>query len=141
MTPYLIFNINNKHSKEEKFMTYSVTITGNTLEELFANAGAMLTSRNSALAAQIPAVSAIPVAVTPAPAASPAPVVPVVPVAAAPAYAIDDLAKAGAELAQSGKMEDCVALLKKYNIPSLHQLPQEQYGAFATELRALGAKL
>lgn len=71
----------------------------------------------------------------------PAPASPGVPQASAPAYTLEDLAKAGATLAQSGKMGECHALLTKYNVPSVTQLPPEQYGAFATELRALGAPI
>lgn len=69
-----------------------------------------------------------------------APVNPV-PVAAAPSYTLDALARAGAVLAQSGKMEQALALLTKYNVQTVNQLKPEQYGAFAAELRALGAQL
>ncbi len=64
-----------------------------------------------------------------------------VPVAAAPSYTLDALSRAGALLAQSGKMEQALALLAKYRIQSVNQLNPEQYGAFATELRALGAQI
>ena len=60
---------------------------------------------------------------------------------AAPTYALDALARAGAVLAQSGKMEQALALLAKYGVQTVNQLKPEQYGAFATELRALGAQL
>ena len=73
----------------------------------------------------------------PAQTANPAPGMP--PQAPAPAYTLDQLAKAGAALAQSGKMEDALALLAKYGVQTVNQLPPEHYGNFATELRALGA--
>ena len=76
----------------------------------------------------------------PAPAPAPAPVNPV-PVTATPADTLDALARAGAVLAQSGKMEQALALLAKYGVQTVNQLKPEQYGAFATELRALGAQL
>ena len=64
-----------------------------------------------------------------------------VPQAAAPTYTLDQLARAGAALAQSGKMEDALALLARYGVQTVNQLKPEQYGAFATELRALGAQV
>jgi hypothetical protein len=73
-------------------------------------------------------------------AAVPAPVAPVVPTAA-PAYTFDQLADAGAKLAQTGKMNEARALLDKYNVPTISLLDPNQYGAFATDLRALGAQL
>lgn len=60
---------------------------------------------------------------------------------AAPTYTLDALARAGAALAQAGKMQDAVNLLAKYGVQSVNQLKPEQYGAFATELRALGAQI
>ena len=82
-----------------------------------------------------------PVASAPPPAAPQTPPAPAVPVAAAPTYTLDALAKAGATLAQSGKMEQALALLAKYGVQTVNQLQPEQYGAFATELRALGAQV
>ena len=92
-------------------------------------------------------VNSAPTATTPVNPAAPAnpinPVNPVnpVPMTAAPTYTLDALARAGAVLAQSGKMEQALALLAKYNVQTVNQLKPEQYGAFATELRALGAQL
>ena len=76
-------------------------------------------------------------AVLPTPAQSANPV----PVSAAPTYTLEALARAGAVLAQSGKMEEALALLTKYGVQTIHQLAPDQYGAFATELRALGAQV
>ena len=64
-----------------------------------------------------------------------------VPIAPPPAYTLDQLAKAGAALAQAGKMNEALALLAKYGVQTVNQLKPEQYGAFATELRALGAQV
>jgi len=153
---------------------YTLTINGNTPEELMSNLQTLanegtapqktfkpepvkvqtaapvaqppaipqvtVTAENPTVAAVVPVAptppvqSAPPVSVTP-------PVTNPVPVAAAPTYTLDALAKAGASLAQSGKMEQALALLAKYGVPSVNQLPQEQYGAFATELRGLGAQI
>ena len=79
--------------------------------------------------------------VPPAPAVPAAPPAPAVPVAGAPAYTLDQLAKAGAALVDAGKMESLMALLAKYGVQAVTQLPPAQYGAFATELRALGAQI
>jgi len=56
-------------------------------------------------------------------------------------YTSEQLAQAGSQLCDDGKIQALQGLFKKYNIPYLMQLPKEQYGAFATDLRALGAKL
>jgi anaerobic glycerol-3-phosphate dehydrogenase len=61
--------------------------------------------------------------------------------AAAPTYTLDALAKAGATLAQSGKMQEALGVLARFGVQTVNQLKPEQYGAFATELRALGAQL
>lgn len=76
---------------------------------------------------------------TPTPVAAPAPA-PAVPVTA-PTYTLDQIAKAGANLVDAGKMEQLLALLTKYGVQAVTQLTPDQYGAFATELRALGAQI
>ena len=65
---------------------------------------------------------------------------PAVPVTA-PTYTLDQIAKAGANLVDAGKMEQLLALLTKYGVQAVTQLTPDQYGAFATELRALGAQI
>lgn len=159
---------------------FSVTINGNTIEELYANVEAILANKPGANAqaysaapvppaqptapaappavftappAQVPhanpltqppamppqqpAAVAPPAQMPPAPPAAPAQP----PAAAAPTYTLDQLAKAGAALAQSGQMEAALALLARYGVQTVNQLQPEQYGAFATELRALGAQV
>lgn len=51
--------------------------------------------------------------------------------------------KAGADLVSqdAAKMPELLALLQKYGAQAITQLKPEQLGAFATELRGLGAKL
>lgn len=65
------------------------------------------------------------------------------PVAAAPAYTVEQIGKAGADLVSqdAAKMPGLLALLQKYGVQAITQLKPEQLGAFATELRGLGAKL
>lgn len=95
------------------------------------------------VAAPAPAPTPAAPPVTPMPtAAAPAPAVPVtaVPVTA-PTYTLDQIAKAGANLVDAGKMEQLLALLTKYGVQAVTQLAPDQYGAFATELRALGAQI
>ncbi len=162
---------------------YSITINGNTPEELFANLAkaAAATPAAPVAAPQVPVASAPTMTAAIPPVANPAPVAPVAPVAApapvvpaniptvaptpapaptavpapvpaaapapaavptaAPTYTLDALARAGATLAQSGKMQEALALLAKYGVQTVNQLKPEQYGAFATELRALGAQI
>ena len=76
----------------------------------------------------------------PAPAPTPA-APPVTPMPTAPTYTLDQIAKAGANLVDAGKMEQLLALLTKYGVQAVTQLTPDQYGAFATELRALGAQI
>ncbi|MEE1463616.1 MAG: hypothetical protein UF444_13180 [Ruthenibacterium lactatiformans] len=107
-------------------------------------------------AAPVPAPAAqpspAPVPVTPVPvaqpAAAPAPVAQPVPApapAAAPttarAFRFEDIQLAATSLCDTGKRAEVLALLAKYGIQALSALPAEQYGAFATELRGLGAKI
>lgn len=72
---------------------------------------------------------------------APAPAAPAVPVAAAPAYTLDQIARAGAALVDAGKREPLLALLAKYGVQAITQLPPAQYGAFATELRQMGGAI
>ena len=60
---------------------------------------------------------------------------------AAPAYTADGLARAAMTLMDSGRQGDLINLLAQFGTEALTQLPQEQYGAFATALRGLGAPI
>lgn len=139
---------------------YEITIKGNTPAELFANLAQLATGNTNTVPAIVSAarptvtqpvpiaapagvetvMSATPVPVsqvTSEPSVVPPPGVPV----AAPTYTIDMLARAGAALTQAGKTQEALALLAKYGVQTVNQLKPEQYGAFATELRALGAQI
>lgn len=83
-----------------------------------------------------PAPTAGPVFV--APGNTPAPAVPVT---TAPAYTLDQISRAGASLVDAGKMQQLLELLGRYGVQAVTQLQPEQYGTFATELRALGAQI
>ena len=91
-----------------------------------------------------PAVPATPVAQQAAAPASPAaqttPTTSAVPTSQQ-TYSLDDLARAGMTLMDSGRQADLQGLLKQFGVEALPALPQEQYGAFATALRGLGAQI
>ncbi|MGG0891662.1 hypothetical protein [Cytobacillus horneckiae] len=59
----------------------------------------------------------------------------------APQYDMNQLAVAATQLMDAGKQSELLTLLGSFGAQSLMQLPQEQYGAFATKLRELGAKI
>lgn len=69
---------------------------------------------------------------TPAPAAVPT---------EAHVYTRDELAIAAGSLMEAGKQADLRAALQQFGIASLVMLPEEQFGAFATTLRGLGAQI
>lgn len=82
--------------------------------------------------------------------AAPTPAQPTAPTTAAPTasavraeetYTLDALSRAGAALVDAGMMPQLLDLLTKYGVRAVVQLPKEQYGAFADELKALGARL
>lgn len=56
-------------------------------------------------------------------------------------YTLDDLARAGMTLMDSGRQADLQGLLKTFGVEALPALPKEQYGAFATALREMGAQI
>lgn len=91
-----------------------------------------------------PAVAAAPQAPTPpvqpVPAAQTPPATPAVPTSQQ-TYTLDDLARAGMTLMDSGRQAELQGLLKQFGVEALPALPQEQYGAFATALRGLGAQI
>lgn len=59
----------------------------------------------------------------------------------APQYTMDMLAVAGTTLIDAGRMGELCGLLAKYGVESVTALNPAQYGAFATDLRALGAQI
>lgn len=91
-----------------------------------------------ASASVTPTVAAAPVS-APAPVPAPAPAIPT----GTPKYSIDDIARAGAMLAQQGpeKLAALNGLLQQFGLQSLTQLPQEQTAAFVQAMRGLGAQI
>lgn len=56
-------------------------------------------------------------------------------------YTMDQLAVAATQLVDAGRRQELVGLLTTFGVQALTALPKEQYGAFATQLRAMGAKI
>ena len=84
--------------------------------------------------------TAAPAAPTAAPAApTAAPAAPT----AAPTYTLAQISMAGAMLvqAQPAKRDELMALLQRYGTNAVANLKPEQLGAFATDLRGMGAKI
>ncbi len=92
------------------------------------------------------AVPTAPASVPVAPAAVPtapvsAPVAPAAVPTSAPSYSLDDLARAAMTLMDVGRQGELQQLLQQFNVAALPALPKEQYGAFATALRGMGAQI
>ena len=70
---------------------------------------------------------------------------PVQPVAGVPTtaqtYSMEQLAVAATQIVDAGRRNELVSLLATFGVQALTVLPKEQYGAFATQLRAMGAKI
>jgi hypothetical protein len=56
-------------------------------------------------------------------------------------YTMEQLAVAATQLVDAGRRTELVALLALFGVQALTSLPKEMYGAFATQLRAWGAKI
>lgn len=74
---------------------------------------------------------------------APSPAIPMTPVTEAPKYSIDDIARAGAELAQQGpdKIAALTGLLQQFGLQAVTQLRTEQMGPFVMALRGMGARI
>lgn len=128
-----------------------ITVTFNSLNELKAftekvlvgDAGSSVDLRAATQepAQQMPTAPATPAA----PAAPTAPVAPAAPAAPVPttqvSYKPDDLARAAMSLMDSGRQPDLISLLGQFGVVSIPDLRPEQYGAFATALRGMGAQI
>ena len=74
---------------------------------------------------------------------APSPAIPMTPATEAPKYSIDDIARAGAELAQQGpdKIAALTGLLQQFGLQAVTQLRTEQMGPFVLALRGMGARI
>lgn len=66
---------------------------------------------------------------------------PSVPLAQPPQYTVEQIMAAGATLMDAGKVNELIALLHSFGVQAVMDLKPEQLGAFATEMRKLGAKI
>ena len=64
-----------------------------------------------------------------------------VPLANAPHYTVDQIMAAGATLMDAGKVNELLNLLHSFGVQAVMDLKPEQLGAFATEMRKLGAAI
>jgi hypothetical protein len=132
---------------------YSITINGNSLDELIASTEKLLALHKCAVAPPPNQPPPQPIALQPPaapqaqppqfqqppPALQPSPPQTAFPIAS-PTYSRDDIARAGATLAQT-KMTECLAVLAKYGASSLDGIKPENYAAVAADLRTLGAQI
>lgn len=110
-------------------------------EDTEAQGAPVPVTQTSVTATPVPvAPTAVPVVPT-APAASPVTSAPTAVPTTAPTYTMEDLAKAAMTLMDAGRQNDLIALLNKFGVSSLPDLPTTHYGAFATDLRGLGAQI
>ncbi len=84
-----------------------------------------------------PTPAPVPTAQVPSPQPAPAPAVPTT----TQTYTMEQLAVAATQLVDAGRREELIGLLGQYGVQALTALPKEQYGAFATTLRQMGAKV
>lgn len=80
-----------------------------------------------------PLPSALPTAVPNAPAP--------LPQASAPTYSVQQLSLAARPLVEMGRQQDLMSLLAEFGAPSVAELPENQRGAFAAKLRAMGGQI
>lgn len=108
--------------------------------------------KEKAVAQAVPVASVAPVPAAPVTPAAPAQTAPTAPVAparpsapsvptAAASYTLDDLSRAGVDLMETKGQAALIALLQQFGVTTLPDLPPAQYGAFATALRGMGAKI
>ena len=146
----------------------TMTVTFNSFDEMmdFARSltGQVHGTAVQAASVREPSQASVPTASVPtAPAASAAPVptapaapasVPTAPVTSAPVaqatatvptsthtYTPDELAKAAMPLMDAGKQQELIGLVHQFGASSIPELRPEQYGAFATALRGMGAQI
>lgn len=58
-----------------------------------------------------------------------------------PSYTLDDISRAATTLMDAGRQGELIELLRQFGIATLPDLSKEQYGAFATALRGMGAQI
>jgi len=56
-------------------------------------------------------------------------------------FSMEQLAVAATQLVDAGRRTELVSLLATFGVASLTELPKDYYGAFATQLRGMGARI
>jgi len=82
-------------------------------------------------------MTAVPVMQQPAPVQAPVAAVPTV----GATYSAEQLAVAATQLMDAGRRQELISLLATFGVAALTELPKDYYGAFATQLRAMGARI
>ena len=80
-------------------------------------------------------------AAAPMPQAEPAPAMTAQVPTSAPTYTLDQIQAAISPLLAAGRHVDLQNLLAKYQVATMTDLQPAQYGAFAADLRAIGAQI
>ena len=121
-----------------------ITVTFNSLNELKAFTEKVLVG-DTGSSVDLRAAMQEPAQQTPVQKMPTAPAAPAAPAAPVPttqvSYKPDDLARAAMSLMDSGRQPDLISLLGQFGVVSIPDLRPEQYGAFATALRGLGAQI
>lgn len=104
--------------------------------QLLAKGSAAPAASAVAIQPTVPVTTPAPTTVAPATAS-------VVPLASAPTYSMAQIAKAGADLISQNPalLPQVNALLSQYGVQAVTEVKPEDYGAFATALRGMGAKI
>lgn len=144
---------------KEDFKTMTMTVTFNSFDEMMDFARSLTgqvhgtevqpapvqeTSQASVPAASVPTAPVTPAAYAPAASAAPVPTAPATPAAVPTSthtYTPDELAKAAMPLMDAGKQQELIGLVHQFGASSIPELRPEQYGAFATALRGMGAQI
>ena len=117
----------------------NVTLTAPELADAINHLATAISGKNSR---EQPASTSEQVQTAPAPVTTtPSQPVTSVPLAAAPQFTVDQIMAAGATLMDAGKVEDLLNLLHSFGVQAVMDLKPEQLGAFATEMRKLGATI
>ena len=133
---------------KEDFKTMTMTVTFNSFDEMVDFARSLTGQVHGTAVQPVPvqetSQTSVPTASVPtAPAA--VPTAPVTPAPAVPTsahtYTPDELAKAAMPLMDAGKQQELIGLVHQFGASSIPELRPEQYGAFATALRGMGAQI
>lgn len=131
-------------AQANQLMLKGSEITSDKVQETPMPFAPVMSEPNTEAPKIIPLTPAAPTAPVTPPAIPSAPVgTAAVPLAPAPAISLEQVAKAGADLISGNpaKMQELVALLQRFGVPAVQALKPDQIGAFATELRGLGAQI